>query len=277
MTDEAVPGSQPEGEALPEGNEAPAGESPAKPEASETDADRNWRQVREQIGKLEQSEAALKRERDAERFEREKLSRELELLRTRNAPEGEPSGDEKTLDDFFGDVGAFTAYLKQEIRRESSNAGKAAAEQEKSARNWTQFQERAAAYAKESPGYNEAFQRLQGFFPPRTADAIVAVEEAPALIEFLGNNVTEAISLRNADPFTAGMLIGQLQARIKAERSKAAAAKKDPPPPPAPKLEGGPGSGSSVKPDSIDSDSLSDAEWARRRNAQEAARRRRQG
>lgn len=271
MTDEAVPGSPPEGEVLPDGNAAPAGESPAKPETTETDADRNWRQVREQIGKLEQSEAALKKERDAERFEREKLTRQLAELQTQK-PTSEPAG--KTLEDFGYDAEKYSTYLRQQAEQAASKVARETAEQERSTRNWTKFEERAAAYAKDSPGYTEAFQRLQGFFPPAIADGLVANEEAPALIEFLGNNITEAISLRNADPFTAGVLIGQLQSRIKGEREKAAAAKKDPPPPPAPKLDGGTGSGAGAKPDTADSDGLSDAEWLRRRNAQVRARNR---
>lgn len=270
MTDEAVPGSLPEGEVLPEGT-PPAGETPAKPEVTETDADRNWRQVREQIGQLQATEAALKKERDAERFEREKLNRQLEELR-RQPQSAEPAG--KTLEDFGHDVEKFTAYLREQIQREASEAGQSTANQERAQRNWAQYEERAAAYAKESPGYTEAFKRLQGFFPDHVANGLVAVEEGPALVEFLGNNISEAISLRNADPFTAGMLIGQYQSRIKGEREKAAAAKKDPPPPPAPKLGGGPGSGAGVKPDTSDSDGLSDAEWLRRRNAQVRARNR---
>lgn len=274
MTTEAVPGSPPEGTAAPESVEVPAGESPATPETTETDADRNWRQVREQIGKLQESEAKLQKERDAAAFERERLARELETLRTqRPQTTDEPEG--KTLEDFGYDGEKYAAYLRKQAEQNASRAARQAAEQERSARNWSQFQERATAYAKDNPGYTDAFSRLQGFFPPSIADGLVASEEGPALVEYLGNNVNEAISLRNADPFTAGVLIGQLQSRIKSEREKAAAAKKEPPPPPAPKLDGGTGSGASVKPDSPDSDSLSDAEWARRRNAQEAARRRR--
>ncbi len=275
MTDQAVPGSQPEGEALPEGSEAPAGESPAKPETTETDADRNWRQVREQIGTLQEGNTKLQRELEAARFEREKLSRELEQTRTRNAPEIEPSdGERLKLEDFGYDVDKFTAAVEKQAQQKASQAGRNVADEERVFRIRAQFDERAAAYAKENPGFVEAKERLAGFFPLRTADALISVEEAPALVEFLGNNLTEAISLRNADPFTAGMLIGQLQARIKAEREKAAAAKKDPPPPPAPKLEGGTGSGAGAKPDTSDSDSLSDAEWLRRRNAQVRARNR---
>ncbi len=264
MDTEAVPGSQPEGEVLPEDTK-PAGETPATETPPETDADRNWRQVREQIGSLEAREAALKKERDAERFEREKLNRELEQLRNQR-PQTTDEAPGKTLEDFGYDAGKYAEYVEKQAQQKALKAAREAAEQERSQRTWSQFQERATAYAKDNPGYTEAFQRLQGFFPPSIADGLIAAEEAPALVEYLGNNVAEAISLRNADPFTAGVLIGTLQSRIKGEREKAKAAKKEPPPAPAPKLDGAPGTGATIRSDSPDSDKLTADEWARRRN-----------
>lgn len=274
MTTEAVPGSPPEGTAAPEGVEVPAGESPA-PETQETDADRNWRQVREQIGKLQESEAKLQKERDSERFEREKLRRQLDELQ-KQAVQKVYDDPGKTLDDFFGDTEKFTEYVTRQAEQKAEQAGRAAAEKLEFDRLSAQYDKKLTEYAKENPGYQEAEGRVASLGLHReVVKLLYKMEDGPAVVEYLGNNITDAFSLRDASLADAGMLLERLGSRIKSEREKAAAAKKEPPPPPAPKLDGGTGSGGSVKPDSPDSDSLSDAEWARRRNAQEAARRRR--
>ncbi len=228
----AAPVEETKGSAPDPSPGADAGESKEKPDG-----------FTKRIDELTRDFRTAQRERDAERFEREKLNRELEQLRNaQRQPANDAAG--KTLADFGHDEEAFAEYVTKQAEQRAAKVAQESAEKERASRNWAQFQERAAAYAKDNPGYTEAFQRLQGFFPDHVANGLVAVEEGPALVEFLGSNLTEAISLRSADPFTAGMLIGQLQSRIKGEREKAAAAaKKDPPPAPAPKLEGAAKSG----------------------------------
>lgn len=206
----------------------------------------------------------------------ERLARLLEeTLRARAAPVEKPeTAQPRSLKDFNYNEQAYQDHLYAEARKHAETAAKAAgekwkAEQEAISRR-AKFDERVAQYAKSVEDYDEVVTPSTPV-SEAMADAIMDSDEAGALMYYLGNNPDEARKLYHLSPANAGRAIERLEQRLISERKKASEKPVSQAPAPAPQIEGGSGT-PAVKVDSADSDTLSDAEWTRRRNAQEAAR-----
>lgn len=288
MTDEMIPSQG--GEPAPDANVTDPDKAGTQPDPStgaddagdggKPDKDGFTRRIDELTGKYrEQERLANARQFELERrnAEFQRVQQELEQLRQRpSQATGEDTA--KTLADFGYDEAKYQEYLitnaQSQAQKQFESQQKQREQQERSQRAWNEYQKRAEAYAKESPGYTEAFQRLQGFFPAHVADGLAAVEDGPLLVEYLGNNLTDAMSLRNASPFEAGMRLGELRAKVVAEREKAKSAQKKDPPPPAPTLSGS-ADATKVSTTSPDSDRMTDEQWIeaeRKRVARKAKR-----
>lgn len=234
---------------------------------AETEADRNWRQLRE--------------DRDYYRGEIARLQRELESRQPRQEQAAVEDAKPKTLADFEFNESAYQQYLRESVAKDATNVVRQELEaerkrQEQQARAMA-FEERQKAFAKDNPGYFEAVTNPRFTQSDALLAEIMASDEGPMLALHLANNLDLANKLNRLDAVGVAREIARLEAKLISERAKAKEAKNQLPvtPEPAPRLEGGEGTGITAKPDSPDSDRLSDAEWARRRNAQEAARRRR--
>lgn len=101
-------------------------------------------------------------------------------------------------------------------------------------------------------------------------------EEGPELAYFLGKNHDIAKRISKLSFGAAGVELGKLSAKLASEKAEASKPSVSKTPPPTPKVEGVSESTGSVRVDSPESDSLSDADWTKRRNAQELARRRKE-
>lgn len=259
---DALEGAQPEA-VKPAAAELPA----AKPE------DHEPRGVAKRLKELTDARRA------AEARE-ERLARLLEeTLRGRQGSAPEPKPEQpKTLKDFNYDESAYRDHLYTEARKEAEKAAREAgtkwqAEQDAIARR-ARFDERVEAFAKTVADYHEVVTEDTPI-SEGMADAIMDSDEAGALMYYLGNNPEEARKLYRLSPAKAGREIQRIEDRLIAERKKAAEKPVSQAPPPPPKLEGVDPGNVSVKPDAIESDALSDADWTKRRNQQLAARRKR--
>jgi hypothetical protein len=259
----AAPDGAPQEAVKPAAEEAPA----ATPEHDELKG------VAKRIKELTESRRA------AEARE-ERLARLLEeTLRGRAAPTEKPAEPEKpkSLKDFNYDEKAYQDHLYTETRKHAEKAAKEAgerwkAEQEAVSRR-AKFDERVAQFAKSVDDYSEVVTDSTPV-SEGMADYLLDSDEAGAVMYYLGNNPDEARKLYHLSPAKAGAALAKLEDRLISERKKAAEKPVSKAPPPAPQVEGGTGAPGAVKVDTPDSDALSDAEWTRRRNAQEAARRR---
>lgn len=268
MSEAVAPESQPAavGEVLPEATATPA--EPASAPKPESDADKNWRALREQTDYWRDRAYQLEREREA-------ANRQPERRET--VPE-----NPKTLADFDYDEARYTAYSGEQAAQLAELRGREAARQELARERAEQaqrtaraaFNERQASFAKDTPDYHEVISNPRFTQSEALLGELMASEEGPALAYHLAKNLNEANRFNSMSPVEVARAVTRLESKMIAEREKAKEARNQitSQPTPAPKLEGGEGSGATVKPDSSDSDSLSDAEWARRRNAQVRAR-----
>lgn len=221
----------------------------------------------------------LKELTDRIRAAEQRESRYLSLLEQRQqpSPQAHRESDEeplKGLKDFNYDEKAFLDYSEKRAVAKADKAAQKAAtrfrvEQEAISRR-VKFDERVAAFANTVEDYHEVVTESTPV-SEGMADAIMESEESGALMYYLGNNPDVARKLYQLSPARAGREIQKIEDRLVAERKKAAEKPVSKAPPPAPQVEGGSGS-PVVKVDTADSDALSDAEWTRRRNAQEQAR-----
>lgn len=237
-----------------------------QPPANDDSQDRNWRQLRG--------------DRDYWR------DRATQLEQQHRAPRQPEQGTEqpparKTLADFEFDDGKYSDYLREEARREAREATRAelsqAEERRAAQRRESQFAERQTAFAKDTADYHQVVSNPAFVQSEAVLAEIMESEQGPALAYYLASNIAEANRLNAMSPIDVARAVARLEAKLVGEREKAKAAKNQIPvgqqPAPTPKLDGSSeGSGASVKPDTAESDALSDAEWARRRNAQIKAR-----
>jgi hypothetical protein len=273
-------GSQPAGEATP-----PEGAAAGTPPAAGTETDPNVTANGEKLDRQTRNWRALERDRDhwremAMRQQPQGQQTQQQTSQRQQAePERDTGGQVKTLADFDFDEAKYQQYLIERVERHAETAVerrlREQGEAESARRRQSQFQQRSQAFAKENPDYGAAVERVGVAISQDVAQEILDSEEGPAITLYLDNNPDVMARLNGLSAREVAREIVRLEVKVQGEREKAKAARSSAgtPPPPTPKIEGaGDGAGQSVKPDSPDSDQLSDAEWARRRNAQLKAR-----
>ncbi len=216
--------------------------------------------------------------RETER-ERDYLRQQLQL---RDQQQPKQAEKPKTLADFEYDETKFHSYMVEQAREAAKEAAREANNerrtQESNAARARKFQEREIAFEKETKDYREVAHYAP--ISNEVAEIIQDLEAGPELAYFLGKHRDIALTISDLPPHIAAVELGRIDARLAQERkAKAEAFEKaklekavSNAPAPTPKLDGA-GDPGSVRPDEADSDKLSDAEWARRRNKQLARQR----
>jgi hypothetical protein len=270
MSDEAQPqASQPAAVTSPQGGDgapaAPQQSQPAQTGNGESDQDRNWRRL--------QGDRDYWRDRAAQ----------LEQQQTRQPAEKQQEEQgAKTLADFEFDDAKYQSYLLEQAEKRAEKAAERKlqeqSERQAAERRKAAFEDRQKAFAKDHPDYSEIVSNPRFTQSDALLAEIMESEEGPAIAMYLASNLSEANRLNAMSAVEVARAVAKLENKLHSEREKAKAAKNQLPvgdqPAPTPKIDGASeGSGASVKPDSPDSDKLSDAEWMRRRNAQVKAKR----
>ena len=101
---------------------------------------------------------------------------------------------------------------------------------------------------------------------------LMQMDDGPQLAYYLVENTEKALAMRKLPLGAQLRELGRIQAQLDAKKGTATPVSKAPPPVSKVDATDAP---SNFKVDSAESDKLSDSEWTRRRNAQEAARRKR--
>lgn len=191
----------------------------------------------------------------------------------------EPAEPEpKTLADFQYDEKAYAKYvfveaqkaakreaeaIRREFREEQSTKTRESAHAD--------FRDRITKWAKA-----EKIEDFDVIFDPLTpitesmADIVMGSEKQAALAYYLAKNRDVAAQIARLPERQQAYELGRIEAT---KLAKPAAPKVSEAPPPAPRIDGSGATVSNVKADDPASDKLSDVEWTRMRNKQEAARR----
>lgn len=270
-TGAAAPEPTQETESAPVTTEAQAEQ--AVPEAKKPESEPEWFQKR--MNEL----TARFHQRDRRAQE---LEQELRSYREREQTRPVEAEKPKTLADFEYNEVEYQSYLFTQAEKRAVEAAKRARVEEASARDREsrarKFQEREIAFQKETADYKDV-----AYYAPVSddvAELIRAMENGPAVAYYLGKHRDIALTLNDYPPQLAAMELGRIDAKLSAEKSAKAAALEaakaakavSQAPAPTPRIEGS-GDAQSIKVDQAESDALSDAEWTRRRNQQEARRR----
>lgn len=283
MTAETTAATTEEPVTEPDGEEQQAPKS-AESAPAVTDTDEVNREAKSGVSK--RIDELTRNWREAERREQALL----DLLKEQRAtPEPKAQREElpeppiKKLADFDYDESAYTKYVlglakdtakreadsvREEIRTSNTEYDREMARQE--------FEEQVQTWAEKEKveDFDIIFRQPRDGGPiisEAMAEAIHASDNAAALAYKLAKDRKLAMSIARLPPILQAREIGRLEASL----AKPATSKVSEAPPPAPKIAGSSAS-QSVKADDPASDSLSDAEWTRMRNKQEAARRARQ-
>lgn len=173
----------------------------------------------------------------------DRLFRMLEQERQSRAPA--PEAQRKTRAEFNGDDEAWRDHVIAEAETRATEAArrelaKESQEQEKVSRR-EKFDDRENEFAKTVEDYDEVTDTGPKDNPrwacsEAMADVIEESEEGPALKYFLAQNPDEALKLYRMSPGIAGRAMEKLEARLVAERKKAAAKPVSQAPPPAPSI-----------------------------------------
>lgn len=251
--------------------------------AAETGKPESRDRVQERFDKLTREKyEGLSRAERAE-YKAQELERRLAEFEARTTAPTEtvaPSTDFPTLESVGWDEGKYIAAVAQWNAKQARDAAKAEIEAERQAarqaeteKSWSQKQ---AEFQKAKPEYAEKVidgaQRGTWACSDEMLQVAQASDIGPEILLYLAENADKSREIYRLPPNLQAREIGRIEARIEA-------AKAAPPPvvskapPPVGKVDGGESS-TPVRVDAADSDSLSDSEWTRRRNAQEAARKR---
>lgn len=220
---------------------------------------RNWREA-------ERREAAL-----MAMLQRQQTPAQPEAAK--EAPKAPPK-----LEDFNYDESAYQAALFQHVKDEAAKVAREELQQERTrekeqAKKQT-FKQRETDFAKANPDYIELTRDPS---LPLTRDVIELAtesEQGAEILYYLAKNREIAERIAELPPVAAAREIGRIEAKLeKPLAPQAPSVPKAPPvskaPPPPPRIEAVEQS-SPIRPDSADSDKLSDAEWMRLRNKQVA-------
>lgn len=252
--------------------------------ATPQNPDKQRDSVNERFDKLTRDLYELRSERDRDRFEidsRNKRIQELEAQLATAKPSQVAPDKFPTLEEYGYDEGKFQAAVATHIAKITREQGAAAAQEVIKAERAAEAARRAgetwatkeAEFIKSKPDYVEKVQQARTLPITQEMQQILQGHDlGPQIAYHLVENREAALAIARLPLATQLMEVGRI-----AERLAAAKAAPKPPvsqaPSPVPKVEGGEAPGH-VRVDSADSDALSDAEWTRRRNAQELARRR---
>lgn len=257
---------------VPDGNE-PEPKQGAESAPAVTNADEDTSKVLDPVQK--RIDELTRRRYDAERerdYWREHAQRAQAPRQEPTPPAPEPPVEGKTLADFAYDESKYQAYLFKQAEERAVKAAEAVLnkKQTDTARyqTITAHKEREAEFAKKVPDYFEV-----AHYAPITesmAEIVMESDMSAELAYHLGKNRQVALNLARLTPIQQAREIGRIEAKLAAKPTPAATSNA---PPPAPRLGGAADAGTAAKPDSPDSDKLSDAEWVRRRNQQIAKRR----
>lgn len=255
LTEEADAPKEPtENEAEPSPAPDDAGDKPKKPHWASKRIDELTRQVRE----TERRELAL-----------------LDALRARHGEEvpakekaPEPA---KTLADFGWDEGKFQDYVKTSLveltRTEAVAAAKAelSRERERQAKIERSFDhaEREEKFSETVPDYHEVTRARDLAITETMAETIHESENGPAIAYHLGKNPRLAERISQLPALQQAREIGRIEAKLE----KPQAPKVSSAPAPAPKIAATEHA-VNAKPDSPESDQLSDEAWLKARNKQ---------
>lgn len=254
---------------------APAAAETGKPESRDRVQERFDKLTREKYEGLSRAERAEYKAQELER----RLA-EFEARTTASTETVAPSTDFPTLESVGWDEGKYIAAVAQWNAKQARDAAKAEIEAERQAarqadteKSWAAKQ---AEFQKAKPEYAEKVldgaQRGTWACSDEMLQVAQASDIGPEILLYLAENADKSREIYRLPPNLQAREIGRIEARIEA-------AKAAPPPvvskapPPVGKVDGGESS-TPVRVDAADSDSLSDSEWTRRRNAQEAARKR---
>lgn len=248
-----APAEPTENEAEPSPAPDDAGDKPKKPHWATKRIDELTHKVREQ----ERREIALL---EALRARHEDEPRVREPVK-----EPEPS---KTLADFGYDEGKFYAHMAELSRTSAVAAAKEELRKERESqaaadRNF-EHETREETFAKDIADYHEVTRARDLSITQTMADTVRESENGPQILYHLGKNPRLAEQIARLPPLQQAREIGRIEAKI---GEKPQAPKVSQAPPPAPHLAAVEPA-LSVKPDSPDSDKMSDSEWARQRQKQ---------
>lgn len=263
---------QPDG-AAPETGNAAAPSPAAKTDTSDS-TEPEVKGVQRRIDELTRARReAERREVDAAK-ERDHW-RDLAL---KSQPQSKPLAPDKpkTLADFSFDEGQYHAYLLGEASRAATEAAKKELQTEQAARakqeQASSYVKRAREFAKDHADYKDVAESAP--ISDQVAEVILGLDSGPEVAYYLGKNPDLANEINRLPPSHQAYELGRISARLEAERERAKSAKTliSSAPSPAPKIDAAGAPATAVRVDSAASDTLSDAEWTRRRNAQEQAR-----
>lgn len=223
---------------------------------------KNWRETERKAAEAERR--AEERARDAEYWREQ-------VLRQQPAAKTETVQQTKTLADFEYDDSKYQAYLfEQAEQRAVQAAEKRLKEREETAakeRRKATFAQRESEFAKNAPDYRDKTRSVSFPVSDAMAEVFAESEEGPAVAYYLANNLEQADRIARMSPLAAAHALGLIQAKLLAEREKAAKKVSEAPPPP-PKIEGS-GDPKVEK----DPSEMTDAEFAKWRKRQIAQRR----
>lgn len=257
--------------AQPEGADpAPAAAETGKPERDKVQErfDQLTREKYEGLSRAERAE-----------YRAQLLEQQLEELRKAPAkPETvAPSNDYPTLESVGWDEEKHRAAVAAWVKNQTSESVKSVLEQERiarereqSARDWTRKEQ---AFIEKNPDYVqkviEAGKRGEWVCSPDMAQVIQQSDIGPEIAAYLAENASKSFEIARLPSYLQAREIGRIEERL-------AVAKTAPPPvskaPAPPSRVDTSEAAQTVRVDSADADTLSDAEWTRRRNLQEQAR-----
>lgn len=265
MNDAAV---EPEDEELPEQADADEVDDESEDEANEEAQDKEETEPEESSaskkddGVQKRIDELTRKFREQERLA-EHYRQEFENTRASQPQVSEPG---KKLSDFDYDEGKYTEYMVDFAQQEASKRVQESSSRESEARKTAQFSAKESEFADVVQDYHRVTRNPELAITPQMVEALREADDGPEVLYYLGKNPEVARSLATMTPLAMAREIGRIEASklVKPEPSKTNA------PAPTPKIKGDSAS-SRIKPDSPESDKLSDAEWLKRERKRLAA------
>jgi len=240
----------------PADTQAPSQDSaPANQDDAQQDTqprDEKGRFVQQRINELTRQRYEAQRQAEQVARERDELRAELQRARQPAAPD--------PTQDFEGYVSHRAEAAARRIVEEQQGQWQQHQEQQRQNAIVQQYETRAADYAAANPGYHEAidnFVQIAAGSPPEIAEVLMTSEHGPAVAQYLGEHLDEAVRVLRMPPHLAAAEIARIEARVSVPKSKPVSNAPNPPP----KV-----GGASAAPRGL-SDDLSMDEWMRRRTA----------
>ena len=242
--------------------------------------------IQERFDKLTRDKYDALREGDRKGYLLEQRDRELADLRAkleaRENKQVAPADAFPTLESVGYDEGKFIAAVAA-YNKATTDAARAAAREEaqgiiraerdaakaeQASKSWAT---KEAEFLKSKPDYAEKVRDNDELkITKEMADVIRESDIGPQVAYYLGENPDKAAAIAQLPPLIQAREIGRIEAKLEAAKAPLKPAVSQAPPPVG-KIDAD-DAPAVLKVDSADSDTLSDKEWTRRRNAQEQAR-----